>query len=66
MDQKKDHLAESATNKHLEMSSTPEDLKWYREYRKQVLNIVEDQRGFMNKSCNWNKSKNKNSYRRSK
>jgi len=29
------------------MKLSPEDYKWYQEYRKKVLNIVEDQRSFM-------------------
>jgi hypothetical protein len=29
------------------MKLSPEDYRWYQAYRKKVLNIVEDQRGFM-------------------
>jgi hypothetical protein len=31
------------------MKLSPEDNKWYQEYRKKVLGVVEDQRGFMSK-----------------
>jgi hypothetical protein len=31
------------------MKLSPEDYKWYQAYRKKVLGIVDDQRGFMAK-----------------
>jgi hypothetical protein len=31
------------------MKLSPEDYAWYQEYRKKVLGVVEDQRGFMSK-----------------